>query len=79
MNEVNLIEVKNKLIEKLRPSGWAQELRGFLQSSDFDRVLQLLYEDRAAGKRFTPTLKQVFRAFEACPVDKLKVVVIGQD
>jgi uracil-DNA glycosylase len=32
-----------------------------------------------SGRRFTPALKQLFRAFEMCPLDKVKVVMIGQD
>jgi uracil-DNA glycosylase len=76
---VNLEEIKEKLIEKLQPSGWASKLRGFIQSSDFDKVLETLYKLREDGKRFTPPLKQVFRAFEECPVNKLHVVIIGQD
>lgn len=77
--QVNLEEIKVKLIEKLKPSGWAVKLKGFVQSSDFDKILQTLYNLREEGKRFTPPLKQVFRAFEECPVSKLKVVIIGQD
>ena len=30
-------------------------------------------------KPFCPALKDVFKAFKACPYDNLKVVVIGQD
>ena len=77
--QINLEEIKCKLIEKLQPSGWAHKLRGFIQSSDFDKVLDTLYKLREDGKRFTPPLKQVFRAFEECPHDKLKVIMIGQD
>jgi uracil-DNA glycosylase len=77
--EINLEEIKEKLIEKLKPSGWAVKLKGFVQSSDFDKILQTLYNLREDGKRFTPPLKQVFRAFEECPVNKLKVIIIGQD
>jgi uracil-DNA glycosylase len=77
--QVNLEEIKLKLIEKLKPSGWATKLRGFIQSSDFDKILEVLYKLREEGKRFTPPLKQVFRAFEECPHDKLKVIIIGQD
>lgn len=77
--QINLEEVKCKLIERLQPSGWAQKLRGFVQSSDFDKILDTLYKMREDGKRFTPPLKQVFRAFEECPHDKLKVIMIGQD
>jgi uracil-DNA glycosylase len=31
------------------------------------------------GQRFTPVLKDIFRAFEECPYDELKVVIVGQD
>lgn len=77
--QINLEEVKCKLVERLQPSGWASKLRGFIQSSDFDKILDTLYKLRENGKRFTPPLKQVFRAFEECPHDKLKVIMIGQD
>lgn len=76
---VDLEEIKLKLIERLKPSGWATKLKSFIYSSEFDRILETLYNEREAGKRFTPPLKQVFRAFEECPVDSLKVVMIGQD
>lgn len=76
---VDLEEIKVKLIEKLKPSGWSVKLKSFIYSSEFDKILETLYTEREAGRRFTPPLKQVFRAFEECPVDQLKVVVIGQD
>lgn len=76
---VDLDEIKEKLIDKLKASGWAAKLKGFVQSSDMDKILKTLYDTREAGKRFTPPLKQVFKAFEECPVSDLKVVIIGQD
>lgn len=76
---VDLVEIKRKLIEKIVPSGWANKLKGFVQSSDMDKILETLYALREDDKRFTPPLKQVFRAFEECPLDNLKVVIIGQD
>jgi uracil-DNA glycosylase len=77
--QINLEEIKLKLIERLRASGWANKLKGFLQSSEFDKILAELYKLREDGKRFTPPLKEVFRAFEECHHDKLKVIMIGQD
>ena len=76
---VDLQQIKAKLIEKLQPSGWATKLRGFVMSSDFDKIIETLYNERESGKRFTPPLKHVFRAFEECPLDSLKVVIVGQD
>lgn len=76
---VDLKEIKAKLIERLKPTGWATKLRSFVNSTHFTEILEILYNEREAGKRFTPPLKQVFRAFEECPLDKLKVIMIGQD
>lgn len=76
---VDLAQIKEKLIQKLTPSGWATKLRGFVLSSDFDNILETLQKDRDNGKRFTPPLKYVFKAFEECPEKELKIVMIGQD
>jgi uracil-DNA glycosylase len=79
LDTVNIEEVKLKLYQNLKPSGWGDKLKSFILSSDFDKILNALLEEAKQGKRFTPVLKQVFRAFECCPLDKLKVVVLGQD
>lgn len=79
LNQVNLSEVKDKLYEKLKPSGWGDKLKTFIVSDDFDKILKFLLAEAQAGKRFTPVLKQVFRAFEECPYKDVQVVMIGQD
>lgn len=77
---VNLEEVRGKLYERLKESGWGDKLKTFFLSNDFKHILDTLHKEREEeGKRFTPPLKQVFRAFECCPLKELKVVVIGQD
>ena len=77
---VNIEEIKQKLYEKLKPSGWGDKLKTFILSDDFDKILNKLYtEANDEGKRFVPQLKYLFTAFEKCPYDKLKVVMLGQD
>jgi uracil-DNA glycosylase len=76
---MDLEEIKQKMFTKLEPSGWDRVLKSFIFSSDFDDIITRLYTLSQEGKRFTPPLKQVFRAFEECPYDKLQVVFIGQD
>jgi uracil-DNA glycosylase len=78
-NKIDLEELKEKLLLKLEPSGWKPVLKSFIESSDFDNIIKQLVRLTKDGKRFTPTLKQLFRAFEECPYDKLKVIVVGQD
>jgi len=76
---MNLEEIKQKMFEKLQSSGWDRVFKSFIFSSQFDDILNKLWNLSKEDKRFSPPLKQVFRAFEECPYDQLKVVVIGQD
>jgi uracil-DNA glycosylase len=76
---MNLNEIKQKLFEKLEPSGWDRVLKSFIFSSEFDDIIKQLWNLSKEEKRFTPPLKYLFRAFEECPYDKLQVVFIGQD
>lgn len=78
-DNINLEEVKNKIYEKLRVSGWGDKLKTYILSDDFDKILNVLLKQALQGQRFTPPLKQVFNAFEECHYDKLKVIMIGQD
>lgn len=77
--EVDIQEIQEKLVDKLRPSGWADKLKSFMMTDDFAQILQQLKALRDEDKRFTPPLKEVFTAFEKCPYRDLKVVIIGQD
>jgi uracil-DNA glycosylase len=77
--KMDLQEIKQKMFTKLEPSGWGRVFKSFIFSGDFDDILTKLYTLSQADKRFTPPLKQVFRAFEECPYNKLQVVIIGQD
>ena len=76
---MELEEIKQKLFNKLEPSGWGRVFKSFIFSGDFDNILMKLHKLSQEGKRFSPTLKQLFRAFEECPYDKLQVVIVGQD
>lgn len=79
MSNIDLKDIQQKLYEKLKPSGWADRLKGFILSEDFHNILKELLSQSQNGARFTPVLKQLFRAFEECPYNELKVIIIGQD
>ena len=77
--ELEIDSLKQKIFEKLQPSGWGTVFKSYIFSSDFEELLARLYRMSTSGERFTPGLKDVFRAFEECPYDELKLVVVGQD
>lgn len=77
--KLNIEDIKQKIFDKLQPSGWGQKLKPFLFSGDFDNILMQLHKLSIQNKKFTPTVKDLFRAFEECPYDELKVVMVGQE
>lgn len=60
-------------------AGWHNLLKSFLLSDDFIHIIKTLESLVNDDKRFTPPLRDVFRAFTECPFDKLKVIIVGQD
>jgi uracil-DNA glycosylase len=74
---VDLDKVKDYLLRTLRISGWQNKLKAFIHSSDFDDILAFLAEEVSDARRFTPPVKYLFKAFEKCPFEELKVVLIA--
>lgn len=79
MSTIDLKDIQQKLYNNLKESGWDRILKGFVLSDDFHSILEELLAQSQADKRFTPVLKQLFRAFEECPYDDLKIIMVGQD
>lgn len=75
---MTLKDIQNKLHDNLKESGWAPVLKMFILSQEFHDILEKLYNDSQNDKKFTPVLKDLFKAFQECPYDDLKVVIMGQ-
>jgi len=75
----NIEEIKLKFIELLNESGWSSQLRAFLHSQEFTNIIEKLWLLKTDDRRFTPPLKTVFKAFQDCKFDDVKVVILGQD
>ena len=54
-------------------------MAGEFEKPYFASLVRFLHEEKTAGKRIFPPGSQVFRAFDLTPVDKVKVVILGQD
>src|SRR5574344_2015307 len=58
---------------------WKEALQGEFDKPYFARLVEYLHEEKASGKAIFPPGGQIFKAFELCPLDKVKVVILGQD
>jgi uracil-DNA glycosylase len=59
-------------------ASWKEKLEPFFQSSTFERLTQFVKDEYMAGPVFPPGGK-IFRAFDLCPIEQVKVVILGQD
>lgn len=58
---------------------WRKELVGEFDMPYFTELTRTVREAYRAGTPIYPTPKHVFNAFELCPFDTVKVVILGQD
>jgi len=58
---------------------WKKALSAEFEKPYFAQLVKYLHDEKAEGKTIYPPGGQIFRAFELTPVDKLKVVILGQD
>ena len=79
MNEPNIIYIISKIKEKVSSSDWATLLNPWLDYTAHYYVVKALKSAIESGVRFTPRYGDAYNAFLHCPVDQLKVVMIGQD
>ncbi|MFT7111217.1 MAG: uracil-DNA glycosylase [Psychrobacter glaciei] len=60
-------------------STWADILGQEKKQPYFQQIMQFVESERAAGKTIYPPKQDVFRAFTLTKLDKVKVVILGQD
>ena len=58
---------------------WKAALAGEFEKAYFQSLVSFLYQEKAAGTTIFPPGSQIFRAFDLTPVNKVKVVILGQD
>jgi uracil-DNA glycosylase len=58
---------------------WKKYLEGAFSSDWFAQLASFLREEKQKGVTIYPPGSMIFRAFNTTPVDKVKVVIIGQD
>lgn len=58
---------------------WAQALAGEFDKPYFVSLADFLHSEKDSGKVIYPPGSLIFRAFDLTPLDKVKVVILGQD
>lgn len=58
---------------------WKKALQAEFEKPYFTSLAERLHREKAEGKVIFPPGKDIFKAFELTPVNKVKVVILGQD
>lgn len=58
---------------------WKEALSQEFSKPYFQALVSELHSQKAQGKIIYPKGADIFKAFELCPLDKVKVVILGQD
>jgi len=61
------------------PNGWEAPLSAALASEGMAALTGFLGAEQAAGKTIYPERAAWFRALELTPLDRVRVVILGQD
>jgi uracil-DNA glycosylase len=59
-------------------SSWKKVLRSEFEKPYWQELTEFVRQQYLSGKVYPPA-KNIFRAFDLCPIDKVKVVIVGQD
>eukprot|EP01103_Thecamoeba_quadrilineata_P008203 TRINITY_DN17969_c0_g1_i1.p1 TRINITY_DN17969_c0_g1~~TRINITY_DN17969_c0_g1_i1.p1 ORF type:complete len:472 (+),score=81.28 TRINITY_DN17969_c0_g1_i1:84-1499(+) len=69
----------NNLTCHLTDPSWRSALEPEFQKSYFSSLYQFLQQEKKAGHSIFPPEPLIFNAFNLCPYDKVKIVILGQD
>jgi len=70
----------SSLLENLQEPGWKKALSDeFLGSESFKKLAVFLEQERLKGVTVYPPRQQIFAALNLCPLESVKVVILGQD
>jgi uracil-DNA glycosylase len=78
MDIFNLIQVYRETMQVKIEAGWKEKLKDEFSSDYFAALTDFVREEYRTRQVFPPAGK-IFNAFDLCPFDRVKVVIIGQD
>jgi uracil-DNA glycosylase len=69
----------NKIMNVKIEQSWKDILSGEFNKEYFIKLTDFVRNEYLSGKKIYPDAKNIFNAFNLCPFESVKVVIIGQD
>jgi len=68
-----------RLKDGILDPGWKDALSDYIASNAFSQLAEFIAKERGEGETIFPPEQDIFSALNLCPLDKVKVVIVGQD
>lgn len=78
-NSLDATNVISEIPNQLRDEGWKSALSEYMASKSFQTLLTRIQSDMNAGTTIYPPVQDIFSALNLCSLEKVKVVIVGQD
>jgi len=72
-------EMQIKELEGILSAPWLDVLSCFIESKEFDRIIDHIKKEKALGIKIVPRTDRIFTALNKCPPNKIRVVMGLQD
>jgi len=73
------LDVTGTIVGRLTDPGWKKALAAEFKKPYFSGIVKGLEADKKAGVQVMPPEEAIFAAFNLTPLEKTKIVIIGQD
>ena len=61
------------------PPSYEEFFTDMIEDGCFDKISDAIQKEISSGKVIFPPLNEIYTAFNMCPIEKMKVIIIGQD
>ncbi|KAL6080497.1 Cation channel sperm-associated protein 2 [Balamuthia mandrillaris] len=69
----------SNLLHSIKDEGWRKVLEPEFNKPYFKEIVKALEQEQASGIEIYPPVQDIMNAFNYTPLDKVKVVILGQD
>jgi uracil-DNA glycosylase len=76
---MDILKKCNDIKQKLESSGWEEIINSYIDSPEFQAIINKLAQDVNNNQRFTPKMGDWFNSFINCNFNALNVIFINQD
>lgn len=74
-----MLKIQSNILKNISHTNWDKHIGHLIKSQELTGIYKYLKAEHNKGIDITPSPSKLFKAFEICDANKLKVVIVGMD